>query len=89
MATILLFSETSQRYYFFGENESIILLFGVGREYDFAESGGTGTLFQMLRFFFVKSFGIVIPKSEPLLTDEFFSDIILSHAMDQLCKSGG
>ena len=50
----LLFSQTSQRFYFFGENESMILLFGVGREYDFAESGGTGTLFQMPRFFFCK-----------------------------------
>lgn len=89
MATILLFSETSQRFYFFGENESMILLFGVGREYDFTESGGNGTLFQASSFFFVKEFGIAIPKSKHLLTDEFFSDIILSHAMDPLCKSGG
>ena len=33
---------------FFGENESTILLFGVGREYDFTdeqkESGGTGVI---------------------------------------------
>ena len=37
MATILLFSQTSQRFYFFGENESMILLFGVSCGYDFTE----------------------------------------------------
>ena len=85
----LLFSETSQRFYFFGENESMILLFGVGREYDFTESGGAGALSQMCASLIVNCFGITIPKSKLLLTDEFFSDIILSHAMDPLCKSGG
>ena len=48
MVTILLFSQTSQRFYFFGENESMILLFGIGCGYDFTdeekESGGTGMI---------------------------------------------
>ena len=34
-ATSLLFQKTSQRLYYFGQNEKTILLFGVGRGYDF------------------------------------------------------
>ena len=55
MATILLFSQTSQRFYFFGENESMILLFWVGCDYDFTdgqkESGGTGVISSDAAFF--------------------------------------
>ena len=39
MATILLFQKTSQRFYYFGQNEKTILLFGVGRGYEFTEVG--------------------------------------------------
>ena len=35
MAMILLFWQTRKRFYYFGVNEKAILLFGVGREYDF------------------------------------------------------
>ena len=42
MAMILLFWQTSQRFYYFGVNEKTILLFGVGRDYDFTENGGVG-----------------------------------------------
>ena len=41
-ATSLLFQKTSQRFYYFGQNEKTILLFGVGRDYDFTENGGVG-----------------------------------------------
>ena len=48
MATILLFLKTSQRFYYFGQNEKTILLFGVGRGNDFTdrqeENGGTGVI---------------------------------------------
>ena len=44
MATILLLLQTSQRFYFFGANESMILLFWAGREYDFTERGGIGVI---------------------------------------------
>lgn len=41
---ILLFQKTSQRFYYYGQNEKTILLFGVGRGYDFTdgqkENGG-------------------------------------------------
>ena len=37
VATILLFSQTSQRFYYFGENESMILLSAIGCGYDFTE----------------------------------------------------
>ena len=44
----LLFQKTSQRFYYFGQNEKTILLFGVGRVYEFTdeekESGGTGVI---------------------------------------------
>ena len=43
---ILLFQKTSQRFYYFEQNEKMILLFGVGRDYEFTdrqeENGGTG-----------------------------------------------
>ena len=35
--TILLFQKTSQRFYYFGQNEKTILLFGVGRGYEFTD----------------------------------------------------
>ena len=38
MAMILLFQKTRKRFYYFGVNEKTILLFGVGREYDFTEA---------------------------------------------------
>ena len=37
VAMILLFQKTSQRFYYFGENEKTILLFGVGRDYEFTD----------------------------------------------------
>ncbi|MBQ9188662.1 MAG: hypothetical protein IJ138_04995 [Clostridia bacterium] len=51
MATILLFQKTSQRFYYFGQSEKTILLFGVGRDYEFIdeekESGGSGVMRSM------------------------------------------
>jgi hypothetical protein len=48
---ILLFQKTSQRFYYFGQNEKTILLFGVGRGYEFIdeekESGGSGVMRSM------------------------------------------
>ena len=38
--TCLLFQKTSQRFYYFGEIEKTILLFWVGRDYEFTENGG-------------------------------------------------
>ena len=44
----LLFQKTSQRFCYFGQNEKTILLFWVGRDYEFTdeekESGGTGVI---------------------------------------------
>lgn len=40
--TSLLFQKTSQRIYYFGQNEKTILLFWVGRDYEFTENGGVG-----------------------------------------------
>ena len=44
VAMILLFGQTRIRFYYLGENEKMILLFGVGRGYEFTdgqkESGG-------------------------------------------------
>jgi len=37
VVTILLFQKTSQRFYYFGQNEKTILLFGVGRGYEFTD----------------------------------------------------
>ncbi len=37
---ILLFGQTRKRFYYSGENEKTILLFSMGREYDFTEIGG-------------------------------------------------
>jgi hypothetical protein len=46
--TCLLFQKTSQRFYYFGQNEKTFFLFGVGRDYEFTdeekESGGTGVI---------------------------------------------
>lgn len=51
VATILLFQKTSQRFYYFGQSEKTILLFGVGRDYEFIdeekESGGSGVMRSM------------------------------------------
>ena len=47
-AYVFTFQKTSQRFYYFGQNEKTILLFGVGRVYEFTdgqiESGGTGVI---------------------------------------------
>ena len=52
---ILLFQKTSQRFYYFWQNEKTILLFGVGRGYEFTdrqkESGGTGVISSDAAFF--------------------------------------
>ena len=37
VATILLFQKTSQRFYYFGQNEKTVLLFGVDRGNDFTD----------------------------------------------------
>ena len=51
VATILLFQKTSQRFYYFGQSEKTILLFGVGRDYEFIDeekgSGGSGVMRSM------------------------------------------
>ena len=51
VATILLFQKTSQRFYYFWQNEKTILLFGVGRDFEFIdeekESGGSGVMRSM------------------------------------------
>ena len=50
-AMILLFGQTRIRFYYFGENEKMILLFSIGREYDFTERGGTGVVSSDAAFF--------------------------------------
>ena len=64
MATKLLFSETSQRFYFFVENELTILLFWVSCGYDFTdeqkESGGTGVISSDAAFFCLSRFALYI-----------------------------
>ena len=49
--TILLFGQTRIRFYYLGENEKMILLFSIGREYDFTKSGGTGVISSDAAFF--------------------------------------
>ena len=44
VAMILLFGQTRIRFYYLGENEKMILLFSIGREYDFTERGGIGVI---------------------------------------------
>ena len=51
VAMILLFGQTRIRFYYFGENEKMILLFSIGREYDFTERGGTGVISSDAAFF--------------------------------------
>ena len=50
-AMILLFGQTRIRFYYLGENEKMILLFLIGREYDFTERGGTGLISSDAAFF--------------------------------------
>ena len=50
---ILLFGQTRIRFYYLGENEKTILLFLIGREYDFTERGGTGVISSDAAFFCV------------------------------------
>ena len=51
----LLFQKTSQQFCYVGQNEKTILLFGVGRDYEFTdgekESGGTGVISSDAAFF--------------------------------------
>ncbi len=51
VAMVLLFGQTRIRFYYFGENEKMILLFSIGREYDFTERGGTGVISSDAAFF--------------------------------------